>query len=206
MRRAFLAAVAAILLLSGGRARAAESAPRNFGVVVRDGIYRGGQPGEKQLEYLRDLGVRTIVKLNHRQLGQERVLAARLGMKLVSLPLDPSSVGEKPSCAVVAEAIALLSDRSSWPVYVHCSHGRDRTGFVVGAYRQLLERRPWPSVSEELASFGHDGSMRRAYPQISRELENGVPSCRAEIARALAGRQLPQPDAEGAVRETPAPR
>jgi len=50
-------------------------APRNFGeVITTDGrqtaIYRGGQPKDcGELEYLRSLGVRSILKLNDRGLG-----------------------------------------------------------------------------------------------------------------------------------------
>ncbi len=122
--QAFAAALS--LLLSASALPSPLQAPPNFGVVVQDGIYRGGQPSIAELKYLQELGVRTIVKLNNHDLDKERTEAARLGMGVVSIPLEPSTIGNANSCAGVAEAVALISDRSRWPVFVHCSRGRDR--------------------------------------------------------------------------------
>jgi protein tyrosine/serine phosphatase len=180
-----VAAALSLLLCTAGLAD-----PPNFGVVVKDGIYRGGQPAISDLKYLHELGVRTIVKLNSRMLDKERTEAERLGMSFVSIPLDPSTVGNADSCAGVAKAVMVISDRSRWPVFVHCSRGRDRAGFVVGAYRELVEQEPWPTVDEELKRYGHSSAMRMAYPQISRELRNEIPTCGGEIAHALS--RLPQ--------------
>lgn len=193
-----LALTAALALLLGASAFAStRPSPPNFGVVVPDGIYRGGQPSSADLKFLQELGVRTIVKLNNHNLDKEREEAERLGMSVVSIPLEPSTIGEANSCASVARAVAVISDRSLWPVFVHCSRGRDRAGFVVGAYRELVERRGWPAIDEELRRYGHASAMRRAYPQISRELEREIPTCGGEIARMLS-RQSPPPANIGA--------
>ena len=194
MRRSLAIAATTALLLGSVACDAAPSAPENFGVVIPNGIYRGSQPSSAELKYLRELGVRTIVKLNHSRLEEERKEAERLGMKLVSLPLDASSVGEPATCGDVATAVALLSDRSLWPVYVHCSRGRDRAGYVVGAYRERVEHAPWSSVDKELARYGHGASMRMAYPQISRELKGGLPACGDEIVKALSRLARPAAD------------
>ncbi|MGK2856855.1 MAG: fused DSP-PTPase phosphatase/NAD kinase-like protein [Thermoanaerobaculia bacterium] len=194
MRRVLWIAATLVLLLPSATCGAAPSTPRNFGVVIPEGIYRGGQPTKSEMTYLRGLGVRTILKLNHGRLDEEREQAERLGMSFVSLPLDPTSVGEAASCAEVAAAVAILSDRSRWPVYVHCSRGRDRTGLVVGAYREIVEQVPWSSVDRELARYGHDSSMRLTYPQISRELRNQLPQCSDSIARALSRRATAVPE------------
>lgn len=191
MRRLWLTTVAFGLLLAAIGVHPARPEPPNFGVVVPEGIYRGGQPTSSDLKFLKQLGVRTIVKLNHSGLEGERRQSARLGMKFFSLPLNPSSVGESESCEGVAQAVAILSDRSAWPVYVHCTYGRDRTGLVVGAYRELVEGATWSSVDEELARYGHGASKRRSYPQISCELQNQLPQCSDEIVRALASRAQP---------------
>jgi len=191
-----VAAIFSLLLCTAGMASSLAEPP-NFGVVVPDGIYRGGQPTGSDLKFLHELGVRTIVKLNSRNLDKEREEAERLGMGFVSIPLEPSTVGNAKTCGDVAAAVAAISDRSRWPVFVHCSIGRDRTGYVIGAYRELVERQPWPTIDEELKRYGHGSAMRRAYPQISRELEKEVPTCGGEIARALS-RQSPSPANIGA--------
>ena len=163
MRRSLLTTAITALLLGGFASDATSSAPRNFGVVVPGGIYRGGQPTSSGMKYLRELGVRTVVKLNHMRLDQEQEQAQRLGMKFVSLPLDPSSVGEQTSCTSVATAVAILSDRSTWPVYLHCTHGRDRTGLVVGGGQSLAFRSSSffiPCAASAWASFTCNCSSR----------------------------------------------
>lgn len=177
MRRAL-----ATLLIVAASGVGAAPPPPNFGTVVENGIYRGGQPSEESLDYLRALGVKTILKLNGWRLEAEQVAADRVGMELVSIPFDSSTVGSPSTCSDVARALAIMADRSYWPVYVHCTCGRDRTGYLVGVYRELVQGWTWEPVDRELAEYGHTGSSRRAYPGISSELERGVRSCRERIA------------------------
>jgi len=170
----------------------ADSPPPNFGVVVKDGIYRGGQPSNAdQFEYLKKIGVKTILKLNHHGLDRESVDAKRLGLTLVQVPFAPETIGREETCGDVARALELLTDRSNWPVYVHCSRGRDRTGFIVGAYRELVEHWTWTDVDRELAAYGHTGGVRRAYPNITEGLQEGVPSCTQNVERKATGSAPP---------------
>jgi protein tyrosine/serine phosphatase len=52
------------------------------------------------------------------------------------------------------------------PVCVHCEHGRDRTGFVVGAYRILIQR--W-SIDDALAEMKAYG-VRGVYEMFDAEM------------------------------------
>jgi len=170
--------VVLILMSVAWSVAAAERSPvRNFGVVVENGIYRGGQPDAKDLEWLKELGVKTILKLNTAGLEKERAACERLGLKLVHIPTKAESITKIRNCRSVEDAMQVLKDRDEWPVYVHCEHGRDRTGYIVGLYRLQVEGWSWSRVDEELASFGHVGSKRRAYPNIGRELKGGGTRC-----------------------------
>ncbi len=157
--------------------------PDNFGVVVEKGIYRGAQPSREQVAYLHHIGVKTILKLDDRHVDDERDAAARAGLRFVSIPFSARTIGNPETCATVSSALAVLEDRSNWPVYVHCSKGRDRTGYIVGLYRERVQQWDWNKVSAELANYGHTGGMRRTFPQISRELERGTPACASTIER-----------------------
>ena len=177
MRKA--AVFLALALILGCRSAAPVAGmPHNFGVVEEGRIYRGAQPSSADLEALQRRGVRTILKVNSDDLQSERATAARLGMQLVYVPLSARTVGRQSSCADVQRAYAVLTDPAAWPVYVHCTHGRDRTGFLVGLFREREERWDWPRVSDELTRYGHDSAMRLVFPNISRSLEAGVPACR----------------------------
>jgi tyrosine-protein phosphatase SIW14 len=177
MKRMLLA-IALLLLATGTEAA---TPPPNFGVVVENAIYRGGQPRNKQFDYIHELGVKTILKLNHHDLDDERAATTRLGMKLVNIPLDPATIGGPETCADIALALAVLNDRANWPVYVHCTKGRDRTGYVVGAFREIVQHWTWNEVDAELSQYGHTTPLRHTYPLIERELRAGAPTCSSEI-------------------------
>lgn len=126
----------------------------NFNLVVeakapKHVVYRGGQPTDEGWAYLHDtLHVTTIVKLNAPgeswNQGEDEP-ATRLGMRVVALSMPPHDYGFAPrsipepfrkiSDDKLALAIATLADEHHGNVYVHCTHGRDRTGLVVGLYR-----------------------------------------------------------------------
>lgn len=182
MRQLWVTVSVAFLIAcaSGGRD---EGHHANFGTVVENGIYRGAQPTGDDYSRLRDLGVRTILKLNSSRLAEETAEASRAGIRLIHIPFDAGTIGTAPTCERVAEALAVLTDESSWPVFVHCSRGRDRAGYVVGLYRLLVQGWSWREVDAELTRYGHAGGLRRSYPQIARELEAGVPTCRIALGR-----------------------
>jgi protein tyrosine/serine phosphatase len=150
--------------------------PANFGVVEEGKIYRGAQPEPGALAQLqKQFGIRTLVKLNPGDLGAERAEATRLGMQLIYVPLNAASVGRPRSCPEVERAYAALRDPSHWPLYIHCTHGRDRTGFLVGLFREREERWAFARVREELAHYGHAGLIRLALPNITAALRSGHP-------------------------------
>ncbi len=160
--------------------------PRNFGQVqAPDGaavpIYRGGQPvtcGE--LAYLQSAGIRSILKLNDRGLtidDSESANARRLGMTILSLPFNAATIGRPATCANVGAALAFMSDPKNWPVYVHCSAGKDRTGYMIGLYEKLALNASSSSVLDELHRYGHTGLRSVLMHQIDRELARDVPAC-----------------------------
>jgi tyrosine-protein phosphatase SIW14 len=173
MRRALLP----LLLMTLAACRTAAplpGLPANFGVVEEGKIYRGAQPGPGELtELQKRFGIRTIVKLNPTGLDAEGAEAAGLGMRLIYVPLNAASVGRPRSCPEVERAYAAVRDPANWPLYVHCTHGRDRTGFLVGLFREREQRWSFARVREELAHYGHAGLIRLALPNITAALRSG---------------------------------
>lgn len=175
-RRAALAF--ALLLLGACRtATTPDGLPRNFGVVEEGKIYRGAQPTPADVEALARRGIRTIVKLNGGASADEDNAAARLGIRVVHVNLSARKVGTAAECGEVERAYAAMTDPHNWPVYVHCIHGRDRTGFLIGLYRERAEQWTYERVSRELAAYGHDRLWRTLLPNITHSLAAGVPAC-----------------------------
>ena len=159
----------------------APRAPRNFGVVDAR-FSRGGQPsGCSELAFLRDRGVRTIIKLNDagsRDDLAEKGEATSLGLEMRAFHFDASTIGEPATCGAVREVLALLAHAEA-PVFVHCTAGKDRTGYIAGLYEREVLGKTKREALDELHRYGHRGARAALFPQIDRELASDAPACAA---------------------------
>jgi protein tyrosine/serine phosphatase len=106
---------------------------------VSPGIYRGGQPaGTEGWRYLQALGVQRVVKLNSEAEGSD-VAAGEIGLEVVSIALPPASLGEVFQEPAAGDVFAAVEAMRAGNVFVHCTHGEDRTGLVVGTYRVVAQ-------------------------------------------------------------------
>jgi protein tyrosine/serine phosphatase len=61
-----------------------------------------------------------------------------------------------PSDSDTNKILSILSDSSKYPIYLHCRHGEDRTGLMVGLYRVFYEDvRPAQAYDEMLKMGFH---------------------------------------------------
>jgi protein tyrosine/serine phosphatase len=119
--------------------------------VVRDGLYRGGQPTPHHLELLHALGVNTVIDLRRGNSDAEAAAAQRLGIRLVRFPFFGIFGADHLFLANVVEAI-----RHGGSVYVHCHVGRDRTSLVIALYRVLVEGwEPRLAWQKEAIAYGY---------------------------------------------------
>ncbi|HEY8429872.1 MAG TPA: protein-tyrosine phosphatase family protein [Sandaracinaceae bacterium] len=124
----------------------------DYAALVAPGIYRGGQPDEEGIRWLRRLGVRTVVNLRHYHGDTEGELVRAAGMRYERIPLEST---DPPRPQQVARFLEIVRDQSARPIYVHCLHGVDRTGAMIAIYR--MEEQGW-SPSEALAEMEHFGA------------------------------------------------
>jgi protein tyrosine/serine phosphatase len=120
--------------------------PARF-AVVREGLYRGGQPTAHHLELLHAAGVDTIVNLRmqDRTSRDEAADAARLGMRTVNVPFSGLFRVDLPYLMKAIDAI-----KGGGHVYVHCHVGRDRTSLIIALARVILDG--WTAA----AAWEHD--------------------------------------------------
>lgn len=127
---------ASVLLFAfGGLARgdARYSELPNFHQVNAQ-VYRGGQPKPGGLEKLKAMGIRTILNLrgedDHSR--AEGDAARRLGLRYYSISLPGFS---HPKDEEVDRVLEIINALENQPVFVHCHHGKDRTGTIIASYR-----------------------------------------------------------------------
>lgn len=144
-------------------ARAAPNPIPNF-IAIEDGVYRGGRPGPEGVRYLKSLGVRTIINLENEEdyVAAERIYARSLGIATVSAPINDRWVIEH---APVERAVRALQDPSLRPVFIHCKHGKNRTGMVYGLHRvEHLQWHPENAYAEmKRYGFGSYQLFLKAY-------------------------------------------
>lgn len=150
----FLLAMLILSALCGCGPKAPTAQIPNFAWVER-GHYRGGQPPRGEaFDYLKNIGVERIIKLDEEDLAIERSEASRVGIELIYAPISLSDQlfgGDSLDRAVrMAEAAFKLHGIS----YVHCKNGWDRTGLIVGLYRVTKDGWEPHRAYEEMEAFG----------------------------------------------------
>jgi protein tyrosine/serine phosphatase len=113
--------------------------PVNNFLQVNSWLYRGGQPDAIAVEALVKHGFRTIISLrwNLDVIKAERNLAWQHGLNFYSIPL---SYWILPTRKQIDKFLSILDNESQRPIYMHCFHGRDRTGMLAAIYRIAREK------------------------------------------------------------------
>jgi tyrosine-protein phosphatase SIW14 len=123
----------------------------NFGTVVPN-IYRGAAPTANGLKKLQEMGVKTIIDLRIEKKGQpeEAGAAKQLGLNRIRIPMGR----EAPTKAQVATFMKAMESAGNSPVFVHCQHGADRTGAMVGIYRVTKQGWTFDQAWKEMRKYG----------------------------------------------------
>jgi protein tyrosine phosphatase (PTP) superfamily phosphohydrolase (DUF442 family) len=101
---------------------------RNF-AQISPALYRGEQPTADGFAELKRRGIKTIVDL--RTLHDDRELLSGTGFQYFHIYAKPWHAEDED----VVTFLKIVEAPENQPVFVHCQHGADRTGYVVAVYR-----------------------------------------------------------------------
>jgi tyrosine-protein phosphatase SIW14 len=120
---------------------------------VSDGIYRGGRSDDKGFLLLWQLGIKTVVNLENDDdaIANETSALEKLGIREISLPM---SGFWKPDDRTVNQALTLIANPLNYPIFVHCQHGQDRTGVVLGLFRVFEQKWTPKAAYDEMLDIG----------------------------------------------------
>jgi protein tyrosine phosphatase (PTP) superfamily phosphohydrolase (DUF442 family) len=96
---------------------------------VTTNLYRGAQPTAEGMKQLKTMGIRTVINLRAFHSDKDKV--AGTGMKSVRFETKPWYAEEED----VIGFLRAISDTNSFPIFVHCQRGADRTGMMCAMYR-----------------------------------------------------------------------
>jgi tyrosine-protein phosphatase SIW14 len=140
-------------LLCGAGLLAQDSGLPNF-KIVNDRILRGGQPSDDGFKKLAERGVKTVVDLrwvDEHDIPREKQIVEADGMRFISVPMKGLSA---PSLTQMTKVLGILEDSNSWPVFIHCRRGADRTGTVLACYRISHDHWQNQKALEEAKTYG----------------------------------------------------
>ena len=123
---------------------------------VHSYFWRGAAPSFAGLDELKKLGVRTVIDLrrSNDRIAEERKYCGLIGMNYVSLPLGDFV----PSLSKQREFMFIINDAATHPangpVFLHCSHGSDRTGFLTALWRVQHDHWSILEAGAEMLQYG----------------------------------------------------
>jgi protein tyrosine/serine phosphatase len=154
--------------------------PRNWAVPLElDGVpnfhrispllYRGAQPntaGFRNLEH--DYHIRTV--LNLRKRGSDTDIAVNSKMHFVRAPMNPFHVTDDREEQIVKALRLINIGTEHGRVFVHCTHGADRTGLIIVLWRMLNQGWSREAAIDEMENGGYN--YHRIFFNIPHYLEN----------------------------------
>ena len=132
-----------ILLVGGAYWYFIQVALPNFHTIRKEVLYRSGQPRGLGLEFVNLYGIRTLINLRSPDSNgtpEEKAFAAEKGLNFYNFSIG-SSAAEIDNA--VKRFMAIAADKSNWPILVHCSRGKERSGVLSAIYR--IEYDHWSS-------------------------------------------------------------
>ena len=184
MRRLLLSLAATLALAGCVTAQPATERPDRWAQPVASphlpnlnrvdaGLWRSALPRDPDTATLQALGIRTVVNL--RPQGDPPWFAGG-GIATRQVGIDTWHVDESQ----VMQVLAIAIDPAQRPVLVHCTHGADRTGLMIAAYRMVVQGWSEADAEREMIRGGYGyHPVWINLPRTLRKLD--VPSLRAEL-------------------------
>jgi hypothetical protein len=151
----------------------------NFHVVEPGRLYRAGLPSKDSLQrILAHHPVHTIISFSDdvtprfRELDQ--FIAAQKGVIRFKRYRTVTAV---PTVEDTRFVLSVIADSNSWPVLIHCEHGKDRTGFFIALHRVIDDGWPFDKALAEAHAYGMNlngraGNVVWQLPGVIRDYTN----------------------------------
>ena len=116
---------------------------------VDGNLYRGAQPKEMGFPELKKMGIRTVINL--RTWHSDRKKCKEAGLDYLKISVQ----AWEPEEEEVVEFLRAVTRPDRQPVFLHCQHGADRTGMMVGVYRIVVQGWSKEEAIKEMTEGGY---------------------------------------------------
>lgn len=143
-----------ILMVGGAYYYFIQVALPNFHTTRKGVLYRSGQPRGLGLEFVKLYGIRTLINLRRPDrdgIPEEKAFAAKNGLRFYNFSIGSSTAEIDKT---VKRFLAIVADKSNWPILVHCSRGKERSGVLSAIYRIEHDRWSNEDALEETYRLG----------------------------------------------------
>ncbi len=160
-RTKIITALTVVILLAGGAYwYFIQIALPHFGTVREGTLYRSGQPRGLGLAWIKHSGIRTLINLRKPYSDgtpEEKAFAAESGLQFYNFSIGSSREDIEQT---VGRFLAIVDDKFNWPILVHCSRGKERSGVLSAVFRIEYDRWPNDQALQETYRLGlEEGHM-----------------------------------------------
>ena len=142
----------------------------NFHKVI-DGVYRGSAPDIEDVRVLKDkYKIKKIISLDNNAAHRINRACKLLHIEHIIIPID---VDDRSSILKILKYDIRDLFLKNGPVFIHCIHGKDRTGFLVALFRVMIQGWEPEKALQEALSFGFGigipVNLRQSYIKLLNE-------------------------------------
>ncbi len=118
-------------------------------------LYRSGEPTEAGFNQLPKHGIKTVIDLRApaERTKNEAAWADKLGIKYINLPMSSEPPTKKQVQTFMTAVTEAKNDKAKGAVLLHCAHGSDRTGCLVGIWRVTEDGWKYPEAYKEMRHY-----------------------------------------------------
>lgn len=125
---------------------------------VTDFLYRCSMPFIDDLQVFKDdYGVKTIIDFRIKSNPHEKKICHKIGLNYIRLPWSAhlyNVVNFRYYLRIAIKFVETIIDNDLQPILIHCMHGRERTGVMIGVYRLSFENMSVKAAVQEMKRFG----------------------------------------------------
>ncbi len=127
-------------------------------------IWRGGQPKtEDDYLMLKKQGIKTIINLRwDESVETSKQMARKHRFKFINVPMKAT---DQPDEKNVNKVLNALRNPNNQPVFLHCQHGKDRTGLISALYRVEFQNWRATQARDEWINMGFSVRFLRKLDQ-----------------------------------------